>query len=222
MISTLAVTDMDAPLTRIEIVQCVDRVRACMKIALCGLQEPRTWPACPKRHPQPQPIPVDAFRSEGFHAKVNLPRSEFINSTARASAAMAASGSSYAVQSTSPRQQHAHPGTLSQHGSDGADGRHENWSGDESGDGDDDGDGDTKKRKRPMSVSCELCKQRKVKCDRGQPRCGWCLRNNQVCEYKERKKPGLRAGYGRELEARLGEAYPINLIAWRGITLMLT
>ena len=61
------------------------------------------------------------------------------------------------------------------------------------------------KRKRPMSVSCELCKQRKVKCDRGQPSCGWCVKNSHVCEYKERKKPGLRAGYGRELEARLGE-----------------
>ena len=42
-----------------------------------------------------------------------------------------------------------------------------------------------------------------MKCDRGQPSCGWCVRNGQVCEYKERKKPGLRAGYGRELEARL-------------------
>lgn len=62
----------------------------------------------------------------------------------------------------------------------------------------------SKKRKRPMSVSCEICKTRKVKCDRGQPSCGWCLRNGQLCEYKERKKPGLRAGYGRELEARLG------------------
>ncbi|KAK1750927.1 fungal-specific transcription factor domain-containing protein [Echria macrotheca] len=50
---------------------------------------------------------------------------------------------------------------------------------------------------------CELCKQRKVKCDRGQPACGWCTRNGAVCEYKERKKPGLRAGYGRELEQRL-------------------
>ncbi|KAK0643943.1 fungal-specific transcription factor domain-containing protein [Cercophora newfieldiana] len=59
------------------------------------------------------------------------------------------------------------------------------------------------KRKRPISVSCELCKQRKVKCDRGQPSCGWCTRNGALCEYKERKKPGLRAGYGRELEQRL-------------------
>ncbi|KAL2205618.1 hypothetical protein CC79DRAFT_1054366 [Sarocladium strictum] len=59
------------------------------------------------------------------------------------------------------------------------------------------------KRKRPVSVSCELCKQRKVKCDRGHPSCGWCTRNSAKCEYKERKKPGLRAGYGRELENRL-------------------
>ncbi|CZR53037.1 related to Zn(II)2Cys6 transcriptional activator [Phialocephala subalpina] len=60
-----------------------------------------------------------------------------------------------------------------------------------------------KRARRPMSVSCELCKQRKVKCDRGQPSCGWCTRNGAICEYKERKKPGLRAGYGRELEQRL-------------------
>ncbi|KAF2218858.1 fungal-specific transcription factor domain-containing protein [Elsinoe ampelina] len=77
----------------------------------------------------------------------------------------------------------------------------EDWSGEDSV-----GDEDTRKRKRakrPLSVSCELCKQRKVKCDRGQPACGWCLRNGHNCEYKERKKPGLRAGYGRELETRL-------------------
>lgn len=42
-----------------------------------------------------------------------------------------------------------------------------------------------------------------MKCDRGQPSCGWCSRNGAICEYKERKKPGLRAGYGRELEQRL-------------------
>ncbi|KAJ5508685.1 hypothetical protein N7527_010828 [Penicillium freii] len=59
------------------------------------------------------------------------------------------------------------------------------------------------KRKRPLTVSCELCKQRKVKCDRVQPSCGWCTRNGQICEYRERKKPGLRAGYGKELEQRL-------------------
>ncbi|KAF2662546.1 C6 transcription factor-like protein [Lophiostoma macrostomum CBS 122681] len=59
------------------------------------------------------------------------------------------------------------------------------------------------KRKRPLSVSCETCKARKVKCDRGHPSCGWCLKNHAQCTYLPRKKPGLRAGYGRELEARL-------------------
>lgn len=54
-----------------------------------------------------------------------------------------------------------------------------------------------------MNVTCEACKQRKVRCDRQQPSCGWCTRNGHVCEYRERKKPGLRAGYGRELESRL-------------------
>ncbi|KAK0345502.1 hypothetical protein LTR91_024275 [Friedmanniomyces endolithicus] len=82
----------------------------------------------------------------------------------------------------------------------------EAWSGeddDEEGDGI---DGPSRKRQRtgrPISVSCERCKERKVKCDRGLPSCGWCLRNEQICDYKERKKPGLRAGYGRELESRL-------------------
>jgi hypothetical protein len=58
---------------------------------------------------------------------------------------------------------------------------------------------------RPLSVSCETCKGRKVKCDRAQPSCGWCVKNGQICEYKERKKPGLRAGYGRELESKLSD-----------------
>ncbi|KAH8723212.1 fungal-specific transcription factor domain-containing protein [Phaeosphaeriaceae sp. PMI808] len=76
----------------------------------------------------------------------------------------------------------------------------EGSSGDEVGDR---GQSGSSKRKRPLSVSCETCKTRKVKCDRGHPACGWCLKNHSTCIYLPRKKPGLRAGYGRELEARL-------------------
>ncbi|KJZ72462.1 hypothetical protein HIM_08131 [Hirsutella minnesotensis 3608] len=68
---------------------------------------------------------------------------------------------------------------------------------------DDPGSSRAGKRKRLVSVSCEVCKQRKVKCDRGQPACGWCARNGVVCEYKERKRPGLRAGFGKELQERM-------------------
>ncbi|KAK6597718.1 fungal specific transcription factor [Botrytis cinerea] len=60
-------------------------------------------------------------------------------------------------------------------------------------------DPDTNNNDEESSVANSL----PVKCDRGQPSCGWCSRNGAVCEYKERKKPGLRAGYGRELEQRL-------------------
>jgi hypothetical protein len=88
---------------------------------------------------------------------------------------------------------------------------HEEWS-DENSNCDDGADENvSRKRKKsesdpkPLTASCELCKARKVKCDRGKPSCGWCAKNNKLCEYKERKKPGLRAGYGRELEARLGQ-----------------
>lgn len=54
-----------------------------------------------------------------------------------------------------------------------------------------------------MNTSCLFIADQFV--DRAQPSCGWCARNGQVCEYKERKKPGLRAGYGKELEQRLGQ-----------------
>ncbi|KAK4992842.1 hypothetical protein LTR66_006161 [Elasticomyces elasticus] len=103
----------------------------------------------------------------------------------------------------------ASPGSVSLHPSDAAgDKTEENWSEEDSATEHGDELGRERKRKRkgprrPMSVSCEMCKLRKVRCDRGQPHCGWCVRNGQLCEYTERKKPGLRAGYGRELEARL-------------------
>ncbi|KAF8542925.1 fungal-specific transcription factor domain-containing protein [Trichophaea hybrida] len=61
-----------------------------------------------------------------------------------------------------------------------------------------------RKRRRIDGISsCETCKARKVKCDRAQPSCGWCSRNGQECIYRQKKKPGLRAGIGRELEERL-------------------
>lgn len=105
--------------------------------------------------------------------------------------------SSYASPDTTSKQ--------SQH-SGAPDDDHDNWSAAEASSADDGNrsQAGAAKRKRPLSVSCETCKQRKVKCDRGHPACGWCLKNHSQCTYLPRKKPGLRAGYGRELEARLG------------------
>ena len=52
---------------------------------------------------------------------------------------------------------------------------------------------------------CELCKARKVKCDRAEPACSWCARHNRTCVYLERQKPGSRIGFGLELEAKVNK-----------------
>lgn len=43
-----------------------------------------------------------------------------------------------------------------------------------------------------LFISCERCKARKVKCDRVDPTCGWCSRQNRECVYKEKQKPGFQ------------------------------
>ncbi|KAL7623579.1 hypothetical protein AAE478_007262 [Parahypoxylon ruwenzoriense] len=97
-----------------------------------------------------------------------------------------------AAQSQNGPQQKNHVSLHSKQEPDSDDGNNLLQSGDENeqdDDHDDDHDHDHDsssaarpgKRKRPISVS----------------------RNSVLCEYRERKKPGLRAGYGRELEQRL-------------------
>jgi len=51
--------------------------------------------------------------------------------------------------------------------------------------------------------SCELCKARKVKCDKAEPACGWCASHGRLCVYKERKRPGVRASYEIDLEEKV-------------------
>ncbi|KAK9319647.1 fungal-specific transcription factor domain-containing protein [Lipomyces orientalis] len=54
-----------------------------------------------------------------------------------------------------------------------------------------------------ISLSCTICKQRKVRCDRVRPACGWCTKNGVLCVYAEKRKPGIKAGFGRDLIERL-------------------
>ena len=80
---------------------------------------------------------------------------------------------------------------------------HEVWSAGEDESGEDGGRSmsGSKRKREKLSVSCETCKQRKVKCDRGHPACksitvheeylehvlmlyligGWCLKNHSTC-----------------------------------------
>lgn len=53
---------------------------------------------------------------------------------------------------------------------------------------------------------CFLCRQRKTKCDRNLPSCGFCLKAKVECQYVPKpKKRGLRAGYVSQLENRIGK-----------------
>jgi len=65
----------------------------------------------------------------------------------------------------------------------------------------------TKKRKpsapAPQKTSCELCKARKVKCDRAEPACSWCARHGRECVYKERRNNQHRTDQIMELEAKV-------------------
>ncbi|KAM3554685.1 hypothetical protein ARSEF4850_006347 [Beauveria asiatica] len=84
--------------------------------------------------------------------------------------------------------------------------QHDGSSGDEARDNaSTDSAGGSKKRKRGryQKISCELCKARKVKCDRAEPACSWCARHNRTCVYLERQKPGSRIGFSLELEAKV-------------------
>lgn len=64
------------------------------------------------------------------------------------------------------------------------------------------------KRRKPnagaqQKTSCELCKARKVKCDRAEPACSWCARHGRECVYKERRNNQHRTDQIMELEAKV-------------------
>jgi Fungal Zn(2)-Cys(6) binuclear cluster domain len=57
---------------------------------------------------------------------------------------------------------------------------------------------------RQSPTVCFLCRQRKTKCDRTLPRCGFCIKAKVDCKYVATpKKRGLRAGYVSGLEIRI-------------------
>lgn len=64
---------------------------------------------------------------------------------------------------------------------------------------------------------CELCKARKVKCDRAEPACSWCARHNRTCVYLERQKPGSRIGFTLELESKVNRVDALLQALWRRV-----
>ncbi|KAI0180371.1 hypothetical protein GGR52DRAFT_240829 [Hypoxylon sp. FL1284] len=56
------------------------------------------------------------------------------------------------------------------------------------------------------SLSCLSCRNRKLKCDRTQPRCNRCVKAKTECVYPEsRRKPATKRRNVKEIEARLAQ-----------------
>ncbi|KAF4439920.1 hypothetical protein F53441_12421 [Fusarium austroafricanum] len=55
------------------------------------------------------------------------------------------------------------------------------------------------------TTSCNECKRRKLRCDAQQPRCGFCLRSNTLCEASPRGKRGPKRGHLDVLRNRLDQ-----------------
>ncbi|KAF5620125.1 hypothetical protein F52700_11445 [Fusarium sp. NRRL 52700] len=55
------------------------------------------------------------------------------------------------------------------------------------------------------TTSCNECKRRKLRCDAQQPRCGFCLRSNTLCEASPRGKRGPKRGHLDALRSRLDQ-----------------
>ncbi|KAH7025513.1 Zn(II)2Cys6 transcription factor [Macrophomina phaseolina] len=54
--------------------------------------------------------------------------------------------------------------------------------------------------------SCSRCHAKKIKCNRGLPQCGPCLRSQQTCLYEQRKRTPLTRKYLTQVEHQLAEA----------------
>lgn len=55
---------------------------------------------------------------------------------------------------------------------------------------------------RPRSVTCNHCRDRRVKCPGGEP-CANCIKSGATCAYRSRLKPGLRAGAGEAMQKKI-------------------
>ncbi|PNY26689.1 transcriptional regulatory protein [Tolypocladium capitatum] len=77
--------------------------------------------------------------------------------------------------------------------------------------------GTKRKRTKYQKTSCELCKARKVRCDRADPACSWCARHNRTCIYLERQKPGSRIGFTLELETKVNRVDALLQTLWRRV-----
>jgi hypothetical protein len=93
-----------------------------------------------------------------------------------------------------------------------------------------DSTGDPAARRKPtrLSLACNTCRKRKVRCDAGQPKCGNCTARNERCETTDLRRPahgstprarGFPNGHGRQRSLGRPEPEPepvMHLDDWTG------
>ncbi|KAF8158128.1 GTP binding protein [Crassisporium funariophilum] len=64
-----------------------------------------------------------------------------------------------------------------------------------------------KQRTKKITVACNFCRSRKLKCDGGRPACGQCLKRSNPCDYmpQNKRRGTIRQRKGEESESESGD-----------------
>jgi len=67
--------------------------------------------------------------------------------------------------------------------------------------------GSTKQRSKKITVACNFCRSRKLKCDGGRPSCSQCLKRSNACDYmpQNKRRGVVRVSRGEESDSESGD-----------------
>ncbi|KAJ7095831.1 GTP binding protein [Mycena belliarum] len=69
------------------------------------------------------------------------------------------------------------------------------------------GPGSAKQRSKKITVACNFCRSRKLKCDGGRPSCSQCMKRSNTCDYmpQNKRRGAVRLSRGEESESDSGD-----------------
>ncbi|KAJ6559154.1 GTP binding protein [Mycena vulgaris] len=69
------------------------------------------------------------------------------------------------------------------------------------------GPGSAKQRSKKITVACNFCRSRKLKCDGGRPSCSQCMKRSNTCDYmpQNKRRGTVRLSRGEESESESGD-----------------
>ncbi|KAJ7134666.1 hypothetical protein C8R44DRAFT_771097 [Mycena epipterygia] len=70
------------------------------------------------------------------------------------------------------------------------------------------GPGSAKQRSKKITVACNFCRSRKLKCDGGRPSCSQCMKRSNTCDYmpQNKRRGTVRLSRGEESDSDSGSA----------------